>query len=185
MPDRFQFIAARITVLACRALRSWRFPTIVLASRLQHKFRRACIRLVLLSIATMITAAPGVAAQTAGTAALTGMVYDSTEAVIPDAKIELTNESTRETRHAAVGSDGHYAIPLLPPGRYTLRAVSKGFKTAVYREIQVGVTETVQLDIHLTVGQMIDQIVVVSETTDVQTESATLGHVTGEKSVTT
>ena len=57
-------------------------------------------------------------AQTAGTGALTGAVTDNNGAVVPEAKVTVTNEATGETRTVMSQSNGTYVVPLLLPGSY-------------------------------------------------------------------
>jgi len=114
-----------------------------------------------------------------------GTISDPSGAVIPDAEIEMTNKSTGEIRAAVVSSNGHYAAGLLPPGHYTVQAVRRDFKTAVYQDVQINVTETVRLDIRLTIGEVSDQVVNVGDTLLVETHSTSLGELVPEKTVIT
>ncbi|MCI0626748.1 MAG: carboxypeptidase-like regulatory domain-containing protein, partial [Acidobacteria bacterium] len=52
------------------------------------------------------------------TAQITGRVADSTNAVVPDAKINVRNVETGIENPTSTNESGYYTVPLLPPGRY-------------------------------------------------------------------
>src|SRR5262245_30243952 len=66
-------------------------------------------------------------------ATVTGRVIDSSGAVVPKAKVTITNTGTNETRVVEAGDDGDYTIPQLPPGDYALTVEQAGFKKAAQR----------------------------------------------------
>src|SRR4051812_14224098 len=63
----------------------------------------------------------------ATTADLTGTIIDQQAAVLPGATVTATNADTNYTRSATTDPSGHFLIPALPPGRYTVRAELPGF----------------------------------------------------------
>ena len=59
------------------------------------------------------------------TAAIRGVVSDSSQAAVPDAKITVTDVD-RNVQHEAVSDNaGRYVVTALPPGRYTLEVRSR------------------------------------------------------------
>ena len=87
-----------------------------------------------------------VAAQTPGTGALTGQVFDSSGAVIPNARVTVVNDGTNSSRTATTTPEGVFRLPLLPPGNYSLSVESGHFQTRTLRSIHVTVTETAVVD---------------------------------------
>jgi hypothetical protein len=87
------------------------------------------------------------------TATLTGTVQDSTGGVIPNAKVTLTNEDTKEGRTETTNGAGLYAFPSLVPGIYDIKASAKGFEAKIVTGIvlNAGDTKTVP-SLSLTVG---------------------------------
>jgi hypothetical protein len=65
---------------------------------------RAFATTALLSIAVALPSA----AQTAGTATITGIVTDTSGAVIPNATVNITNTDTAAARTLQTNSDGSY-----------------------------------------------------------------------------
>src|SRR5260370_28195642 len=62
-------------------------------------------------------------------ASITGIIKDSSGAVVPGAKVTATNLDTNIGSTTTSGSGGSYVIPLLRPGQYTLTASQAGFQT--------------------------------------------------------
>ena len=89
------------------------------------------IRTLTIAAATLTySLSPGILSRAQSvTATLVGTVFDSTNAVVPQPKILLTNKGTNETR-TVVGSDrGDYIIPNLAPGGQLLYSTCSVFKT--------------------------------------------------------
>src|SRR5262245_1717347 len=63
----------------------------------------------------------------AATATLSGAVPEQTLAAVPDVRIVVINDATALRREVTTRKDGTFTIPLLPPGRYRLRASRAGF----------------------------------------------------------
>ena len=86
-------------------------------------------RIVALSAALMLlffAPSSGVAQTSFGT--ITGIIRDSSGAVLPDATITVTNEQTGLSRQATTDANGAYTVPSLPPAIYNVTAELKGFK---------------------------------------------------------
>src|SRR5207245_8535365 len=58
---------------------------------------------------------------------ISGFVRDPSGAVVPNAKVTVSNLSGIE-RSMATNESGYYTITNLPPGMYTLRVEASGFK---------------------------------------------------------
>jgi hypothetical protein len=112
------------------------------------------------------------AAQTVSSS-LVGTLTDSSGAVVPDAAITLTNQTTRVVLKSQSGSAGLFRFPNLPPGTYTLRIQVAGFKAYVQQDIVVSSSETRDLGrVILEVGNLSEQITVTAEATPLQTASS-------------
>lgn len=148
--------------------------------------RRQCARarltsgltLTVLLIPFLFIRTPFIFSQTANTGSVTGVITDSSGAVVAGAKVTVTNEATAEARTVMSGDRGSFVAPLLLPGSYRMEVSKPGFKVSLVRDILVSVTETQKIDIHLTVGQISEEVNVTTEAEQVQTESSALGRVT-------
>jgi len=118
------------------------------------------------SLSVLLTQSP--------TATLSGTAVDEQGAVVPDTNITLTNVETGFRRQVTTNGDGYFAIPLLPPGPYTVQAQRQGFTTAEIRNVTLNVNDQVALKIQLKTGQ-VSELVIIEGAPVVQSESATVG----------
>jgi hypothetical protein len=80
---------------------------------------------------------------------LEGLVLDPTGASIPDARLELRNTATAQTRVARTNTDGFYSFPLVPVGAYEVEVSHQGFAAKVLRGLVLRVGETARVDVTL------------------------------------
>ena len=71
------------------------------------------------------------AARAQVTATLSGTVADQSGGVIPNAKVTLTDDATKQSRVELTNGAGLYAFPSLVPGTYDIKAAANGFETKV------------------------------------------------------
>jgi outer membrane receptor protein involved in Fe transport len=133
------------------------------------------------ALAAVLCAPATVQAQATG--GITGVVTDESGAVLPGATVQATSQATGLQRSATTGTDGFYALPLLPPGVYSVAASLTGFAPLTREGVRVTVAETARVDLGLKVGQVAETVVVQSDAPLVETTNATLGIVIDEKKV--
>ena len=63
------------------------------------------------------------------TGSFSGTVTDKTGSVVTGAGVKATAQATGITRDSKTDDTGHYLMPLLPIGNYTVRVDSPGFRT--------------------------------------------------------
>jgi hypothetical protein len=115
-------------------------------------------------------------------ATVTGRVIDSSGAVVPRAKITITNTGTNEARVVESGEGGDYTIPQLQPGDYSLTVEQSGFKKAVQRfALETG--QGARVDITLQAGAVTEQVEVTAVTPVVSAEDAAIGNVVDQKKI--
>ncbi len=129
----------------------------------------------------LLVASPLFASDPTGT--ITGTITDPSGAVVPKARVVVTNEDTNAARNAVSNDDGDYTVALLPPGRYRVTAESAGFRRSVFRGVNVDVDQTVRLDFALRVGAITEEVRVTETPPIVQTDTSTLGQVVNERLV--
>ncbi|HEY1204165.1 MAG: TonB family protein [Bryobacteraceae bacterium] len=97
------------------------------------------------------TSTPG---QEKPSSSLFGTVMDPTEAVIPNAKIRITNVDTGALLNLTTNEKGEYATSGLSAGRYTLKAESPGFQSAEKTGIvlQAGARQRVDFRLNVAMG---------------------------------
>ncbi|MBL8232176.1 MAG: carboxypeptidase regulatory-like domain-containing protein [Bryobacterales bacterium] len=117
------------------------------------------------------------------TSQVTGVVTDSTGAVVPAATITLTNESTGIVQKQSATDAGVYAFPAIPVGTYTIRVEAPGFRAAIRSGNTVQVNTPLAVNIQLEVGAATESVQVTASSEVLQTSSATLGNVVEQKSI--
>ena len=109
------------------------------------------------------------------------MVRDSSGAVVGGAKIVATNVQTNFKQETVSGGDGAFRILALPAGTYTLTATAAGFRTFTETGVEVKVNDQLHYDVTLNVGSVSEQVEIVANAVQVQTESTQLGDVIDSK----
>ncbi|MEZ5401583.1 MAG: carboxypeptidase regulatory-like domain-containing protein [Bryobacteraceae bacterium] len=106
---------------------------------------------------------------------ITGVVKDASGAVVANAKVTITNESTGFVREVQTNESGLYIAPNLPPGYYTVAIEAAGFKKyeVSRNKIDAGVPLNVSAD--LAVGQLTETVNVEASVAQLQTESGAVG----------
>jgi hypothetical protein len=123
------------------------------------------------------------AAQDTRTATLVGTVTDSTGAVVPGAKITVTNTQTAFVSTGVANAEGAYYIPYLAPGGYELTVEAAGFKRYVRTGVSVRAGEVPRLDVQLEVGGLTESVNVTGTVPLLQTENAAVGSVAEAKTI--
>jgi outer membrane receptor protein involved in Fe transport len=117
------------------------------------------------------------------TGSISGVVKDSTGAIIPGAELIATNVGTNATYSALSDESGVFVVRAIPIGLYNLSAEARGFKKFESKGIRVQVNEAARVDVALTVGETSETIVVSSKVTHVDTESSTLKTVVDQRRI--
>lgn len=130
-----------------------------------------------------LLALPSAVAQSSGTGAISGVITDQSGAVVPGAQISVKNLQTGEARTLRSTSTGSYTVNGLAPGDYRVAVSNSGFKSVVFPKVTVHVTNIEALNVHLDIGEASESVTVEATTEQLQLESASLGHVTGQEMV--
>src|ERR1019366_6102396 len=87
--------------------------------------------IVLIAIATVLGMAATAAAQASiSTGSIQGSVTDPSGALVPQAKVTITNKGTGQAVTFTTNSSGSYNSGSLIPGEYKVRVEAKGFRTS-------------------------------------------------------
>src|SRR5260370_5629603 len=116
-------------------------------------------------------------------ATISGHIVDAVGPRIPQAKVEVTSLSTKETAHATTDSSGSYTIPLLRPCQYTLTVTASGFKHYVRDDVTLEAAKVVGIDVTLEVGAVTESVEVTDEADWLETQSASRGGVVTTQAV--
>ena len=119
--------------------------------------------------------ASAASAQTPGTGAISGVVYDPTSRLVANAEVLAINNATHISRSATTTSDGMFRLALLPPGMYAVSVKAPGYEIHTSPSVQVTVSEISSLPVTLVVAGASATVQVSSGPQVADLDSATLG----------
>ena len=130
-----------------------------------------------LSVALAISLAMAAVGRAQDQATIVGTVSDSSGAVIPGARLTITNAEKGYTRQTTSNSAGDYAVRQIPIGAYTITAEAPGFQKLVATGITLSVGQEQRADLKLTVGAATQEVTVAGSAAKVETENARVSDV--------
>jgi Carboxypeptidase regulatory-like domain len=137
-----------------------------------------------LVIAGVLMAAAGARAQNLQRGEIRGYVYDTTHALVPNAKVTISNASTGFRREFTTDATGSYEFPQLLPGVYKLQAEAAGFAMTQITDVVVDIGASIGLDITLPVKGQTQTVTVSAESTAaVDTATAGINQVINQKNL--
>jgi len=131
--------------------------------------RQMCALFALLFVACAYVYAQAV------TGTVLGTVTDSSGAVVPNAKVTLTEVQTGIARTGQTNESGNYTFSNLPEGNYSVTVEAPGFKKVTKENNRVEVNSNVRIDAVLQPGQISESVVVTAEAPQLQTDRADTG----------
>ncbi|WP_263416957.1 TonB-dependent receptor [Terriglobus albidus] len=114
-------------------------------------------------------------AQSTTQGAIAGTVFDTTDAVVSNAKITIHNDGTNQDVVLTSASSGEYKAPLLPPGTYTVTVDVAGFASSKTTQVVVQVGQVTTLNPHLSAGKTEQTVEVTADIPAIDFASATYG----------
>ena len=115
-------------------------------------------------------------------AELSGTVTDPTGAVIPNAKVTITNVATGESRTVTSNGAGLFDFSGLNHGTYNMKVEAEGFNSFQRSNIVMNVAQTVQENAVLQVGAGTQTVTVEADTLHLQTETNEVSNlITGQQ----
>lgn len=109
------------------------------------------------------------------TADLVGAVTDNAGAVLPNAKVTVTNLGTNISRTVTTDNSGEYVINLLPIGRYLVRVEAAGFKSFTVNELTLVAGDRTRVDARMEIGATTETVSITADASVLQTDTSTVG----------
>jgi len=115
---------------------------------------------------------PGRLLAQVGSAALSGVVRDTTGAVVPGAMATLTNQVSGAQRSATSNGDGLFTFSAIPSGDYNLNVTATGFKGSTQTGIHLDPGDNKSIpEIKLAIGSISETVVVQESATGLTLDS--------------
>ena len=111
------------------------------------------------------------------TGSFLGTVTDKSGANISGATVTITSSATGLERTVKTDDAGHYLMPLLPVGIYTVRVDSTGFQTTESKDLNLDVNQARELDFNLSPASVSTTVTVAGSAVAVETANPSLGQV--------
>jgi hypothetical protein len=105
-----------------------------------------------------------------------GRVTDPTGAVVPGAKVTLTNDATKTSQTVTASSEGAYTFASVQPGPYTLTAESSGF-AKLSKKFTINVADRITQDLAMRAGGETDTVTVEASAERINTTSGDVSRV--------
>jgi hypothetical protein len=136
----------------------------------------------LFAIALLIAIVPFSAFAQSSNGSISGTVTDDSGAVLPGVTITAVNIATGLTRTSVSNPVGHYDVPLLPPGVYSLSSELSGFQPIKYPRIVVNVGTQSTVNFNLKQG-VAESVTVTAAAPLVDTSRSAVTSVVGERAI--
>ena len=117
------------------------------------------------------------AAHGQATGSFSGNVSDKSGSGLPGATIIATAQGTGLERSSKSDNTGHYLIPLLPVGIYTVHVDATGFQSAESKDLRLQVDEARELDFSLNPASVVTTVSVTGDAVAVESSNPSLGQV--------
>src|SRR6266567_1865677 len=112
-----------------------------------------------------------------------GTVTDSTGAVVPNAKVVITDLTTNLTRELMTNSEGNYEAADLKFGKYKVTVSLAGFNNTEIVDIDLSGGEARRVDAKLSPKTSAEAVTVTGEAPVIQTESQTISNTIGSQAI--
>jgi hypothetical protein len=118
------------------------------------------------------------------TGSISGIVTDSSGAVISGATVVVTDTQTGIKSTVTSDAQGFYRFPTLAIGTYDLQVSQVGFKSYTKTGVVIDANSSLRVDVALQVGAINEKVEVRTDTVHVETESTQMGEVITGKTIT-
>lgn len=130
-------------------------------------------RLILCLFVGTILLPSALRAQTTST--IEGTVTDRQSLAISGAEVSVAADTLAVSKKTTTDANGNYQIALLPAGIYTVTVSHDGFRTQVFKGLEITLNRTVKFNASLEVGTVAQKVEVTAEIPLLETTSSSQG----------
>lgn len=114
-------------------------------------------------------------AQSTTQGAISGTVFDSTNAAVPNATVLIHSDGTNADITLTTGAAGEYKAPQLTPGTYTVTVKAAGFSDTKTSQVVVEVNQVTEVSPHLQTGSGGETVQVTADIPSINFDSPEFG----------
>jgi Carboxypeptidase regulatory-like domain/TonB dependent receptor len=103
---------------------------------------------------------------------LVGRIEDQSGAVLPGAKVTVTNKATGQAREVVADQAGAYAFRDLQVGVYDVNITQAGFKSYTKANVSIALNNVVREDVQMAVGGATETVTITAAAQALQTDKA-------------
>ncbi len=140
------------------------------------------VRIIALSL-LLLAMGSKMFAQAGATGTILGTVTDSAGAVVPDAKITVTNTATKVSFQTTSNNAGDYNAPALNPGSYSMTAEARGFQKTAISSFTLTVNQHARVDFTLRPGAVTETVETTAQAVSLDTDTAELSNLVSQQQV--
>ena len=142
---------------------------------------RAASRIFPVAVAVLFLFATAFAQTDQG--AVTGVVEDSSGAVIPNARVTVTNVDTGLALQVKSNQSGVFVVSPLKVGNYEVSATANGFQTVTRKNLHLDIQQRLNVTLALPPGSVSQTVTITSAAPLLQTQDAAVGQVISAKAI--
>jgi hypothetical protein len=136
---------------------------------------------ILAPILIGLAAAGGAYSQGFGT--IVGTISDSSGAVVPAAKVKITDQATQAIRETETNAQGYFVVPALRPSSYQVTVNATGFAESTHKDVVLKADQSLTVNDTLSVQQASQSVQVEANALQVNTTNATNSAVVDQQRV--
>ncbi len=134
-------------------------------------------------IAVIVAFAAPIAAQTAASGTVEGIVKDPTGGVLPGVTVIVRNMETNVARETVTDEGGRYRAAALQPGRYEVSAELAGFEGSKISDVIVQVGQNVPIDVQMRPAGVSETLTVSGESPVIDIARTDVSNVVGQQAI--
>ena len=145
--------------------------------------RFSCVCLPPLRAAALFALATLIALPQTDTGSISGVVTDSTGAVVPAALVTITQTETNVRVSLVTNGSGFFSAQALRPGHYDVEASKNGFQSQRRTATELRVQDRLEINFNLALGSTTTEVTVTGQAQLLESETSSLGQVVESKTI--
>ncbi len=131
----------------------------------------------------LLFSSAGLYAQAVAIAEIDGVVTDASGKTVPGAQVTAVETDKQTNRQTTTNAEGRFILANLPVGPYRLEVKSPGFKDYRQVGITLGVGQTTNVNVQLTVGSVTESVEVTADATMLESKDSAIAQVMEQRKI--